>query len=210
MLVSPLQLTSASQIPGNVTLADAGCTQINLCRWLERHQGDTFVQHLQNASDLPQNSVCLYMMSAVQQKDEIGMPKPLLPPPSAQDLAQKCMSAISGSVTCLCVSLGHKLGLYSTLKRIGPSTSSGLASAAGLSERWVREWLYQQAAAGFVCTDQPAETFWLSDVHADFLVEPPSLEGAKESPLGELLQAWQGDCRSCMHRVDFLLHCTAA
>lgn len=125
-------------------------------------------------------------MSWVKPIDKARSSEPLVPAPSAQDVAQKCMSAINGSVTCLCVSVGHKLGLYTTMQRIGPSTSSGLATAAGLSERWVREWLYQQAAAGFVCTDPQADTFWLSEGQADILVEAPGLEGAKESPLGEL------------------------
>lgn len=114
--------------------------------------------------------------------------EPLLPSPSAQDLSQKCISAINGSLTCLCIALGHNLGLYAALKRLGPTSSQDLATAVDLSERWVREWLYQQAAAELISTDKQAQSFWMTEAQADLLVEAPSLEEAKESPLGKPLQ----------------------
>lgn len=128
-------------------------------------------------------------MDNLGQASQGNTPEPLLPAVAPQDLAQKCMTAINGSLTCLCMTLGHKLGLYATLKSLGQSSSSGLAAAAGLSERWVREWLYQQAAAGFISTDPRAATYWLNDVQTDLLVEAASLKEAKESPLGESCQS---------------------
>lgn len=66
---------------------------------------------------------------------------------------------MQGAISSLCVYLGHELGLYKTLHKLGPSTPEGLAAAAGggLSERWVREWLYQQAASRLVCCDGEAK-----------------------------------------------------
>jgi hypothetical protein len=43
------------------------------------------------------------------------------------------------------VHLGDRLGLYRALDGAGrPLTSAELAAAAGLDERWVREWAYNQ------------------------------------------------------------------
>ena len=50
----------------------------------------------------------------------------------------------------LCVYLGDRLGLYRALADAGPSTSAELASAAGVNERYAREWLEQQAMAGIL------------------------------------------------------------
>lgn len=57
---------------------------------------------------------------------------------------------LGGAVTAGMIYLGDRLGLYATLQRTGAATSDELARAAGLQERWVREWLRQQAAAGLV------------------------------------------------------------
>jgi 2-polyprenyl-3-methyl-5-hydroxy-6-metoxy-1,4-benzoquinol methylase len=55
------------------------------------------------------------------------------------------------------VHLGERLGLYRALAE-GVATSTELAARTGCVERYVREWLEQQAAAGFVTVD---------DVHAE-------------------------------------------
>jgi 2-polyprenyl-3-methyl-5-hydroxy-6-metoxy-1,4-benzoquinol methylase len=46
--------------------------------------------------------------------------------------------------------LGLRLGLYEALADANGSTSEQLASSTGLHERWVREWLRQQACAALV------------------------------------------------------------
>jgi hypothetical protein len=48
------------------------------------------------------------------------------------------------------VYLGRTLGLYRALHRNGPMTSRKLASEAGIAERYAREWLEEQAVAGFL------------------------------------------------------------
>jgi hypothetical protein len=57
------------------------------------------------------------------------------------------MDAIS-AFDLLSVYLGDVLGLYRTLADKGPLTSAELAEAAGIHERYAREWLEQQAASG--------------------------------------------------------------
>ncbi len=44
--------------------------------------------------------------------------------------------------------LGERLGLYRALAKAGPMEAAGLARAAGIDERYAREWLEQQAATG--------------------------------------------------------------
>jgi hypothetical protein len=66
--------------------------------------------------------------------------------------------------------LARPQGLYRALKQAGgPVTSSQLAAAAGLDERWVREWLHQQAAARLVECDRAAERFWMTQAQMDVL-----------------------------------------
>src|SRR6266702_4608474 len=61
-------------------------------------------------------------------------------------------AAISG----LLLHLGDRLGLYKAMAGAGPLTSAALAARTGTAERYVREWLGNQAAGGYVTYD-PAE-----------------------------------------------------
>jgi 2-polyprenyl-3-methyl-5-hydroxy-6-metoxy-1,4-benzoquinol methylase len=56
--------------------------------------------------------------------------------------------SLSGAMTSAMISLGDRLGLYRVLAKHGPVSSHELAAETGLSERWLREWLFQQGAAG--------------------------------------------------------------
>ena len=57
---------------------------------------------------------------------------------------------MTGAHVAAMIILGLRLGLYKSLAGAGPVTSEDIASAAGLHERWVREWLRGQAAAGIL------------------------------------------------------------
>ncbi len=70
--------------------------------------------------------------------------------------------SLGGAMTSAMISLGDRLGLYRVLAERGAQTSHELAAATGLKERWLREWLYQQAAAG-VLEKKGSESFGLSD-----------------------------------------------
>jgi 2-polyprenyl-3-methyl-5-hydroxy-6-metoxy-1,4-benzoquinol methylase len=71
------------------------------------------------------------------------------------------------------IHLGDRLGLYAALAAAdGPLTSAELAEATGLDERWVREWLANQAAARLVETDDDAARFWLSGEGRAVLASP--------------------------------------
>ena len=60
-------------------------------------------------------------------------------------------SKLEGAFTAGMIHLGDRLGLYRAMADSGsPLTSQGLADAMGLQERWVREWLHNQAAAKLI------------------------------------------------------------
>jgi len=52
-----------------------------------------------------------------------------------------------------------KLGLYKALAKSGPQTPAQLAKATGTSERYIREWLSEQAAGGYITYDAAKELF---------------------------------------------------
>jgi SAM-dependent methyltransferase len=72
---------------------------------------------------------------------------------------------LSGAVTAGMIHLGDRLGLYRALADADrPVTTTELAERTGLDERWVREWICNQAAAKLIAVDTGAvpERFWLT------------------------------------------------
>src|SRR5215469_7921050 len=64
--------------------------------------------------------------------------------------AMRLLGAMTGAATTAMVAVGDQLGLYRALAEGGPATPGELAGRTGTAGRYVREWLSQQAAAGFV------------------------------------------------------------
>jgi 2-polyprenyl-3-methyl-5-hydroxy-6-metoxy-1,4-benzoquinol methylase len=76
---------------------------------------------------------------------------------------------MNGGALALMCSIGHKTGLFDTMAELQPSTSAEIATAAGLDERYVREWLAAMTAGAVVDHDPDAETFHLPPEHAGLL-----------------------------------------
>jgi SAM-dependent methyltransferase len=72
------------------------------------------------------------------------------------------------------VVLGDKLGLYKAMAGQGPMTAADLARKTHTAERYVREWLNSQAAAGFVNYDPKNGRYHLSDEQAYALADESS------------------------------------
>ena len=72
------------------------------------------------------------------------------------------------------VALGHKLGLYKAMAGQGPLSSTEAAKLAGCAERYVREWLNSQAAAGYVVYHPSSETYELTPEQAMVLANEDS------------------------------------
>src|ERR1043165_1130408 len=71
-------------------------------------------------------------------------------------------------------SLGDRLGLYDALAGAGPLSSAEVADRAGCAERYVREWLNSQVAAGYLEYDPQTERYTLPPEHAAVLTDPES------------------------------------
>src|SRR3954468_17293126 len=62
----------------------------------------------------------------------------------------KMLTDMGAAASAALVLIGDKLGLYKALAAIGPASPKALADKTGTAERYVREWLAAQAAAGYV------------------------------------------------------------
>ena len=57
---------------------------------------------------------------------------------------------VSASNSAVLVSIGHKLGLYEALAGRRPADLPEVAERSGCAERYVREWLNNQVAGGYI------------------------------------------------------------
>ncbi len=65
--------------------------------------------------------------------------------------AQKLMTMLNNALTVTSMSIGHRAGLFDAMTRLPrPATSGEIAAAAGLEERYVREWLAVMVTSGVV------------------------------------------------------------
>jgi SAM-dependent methyltransferase len=90
-----------------------------------------------------------------------------------QHFLRKIASDIGGALSAILVYTGDKLGLYKAMadyNKNGPITSAELARLTNTSERYVREWLANQAAGGYVTYDPSTGGFILPPEHAAALV----------------------------------------
>lgn len=72
------------------------------------------------------------------------------------------------------VLLGDRLGLYQAMASGSPVTSQELAARTGLHERYVREWLLNQTASGYIEYDPVSERYTLPPEHAIALTDTSS------------------------------------
>jgi 2-polyprenyl-3-methyl-5-hydroxy-6-metoxy-1,4-benzoquinol methylase len=95
-------------------------------------------------------------------------------------LAGRLFEATLGLMDLGAIHIGDRLGLYRGLERLGSATASELAAETGTHERYVREWLEQQAVSGLLDVDDatrpaPERRYTLPPGHGDILVDPESL-----------------------------------
>ncbi len=90
-----------------------------------------------------------------------------------EEMMGRLFGNLGGAVTSALSWLGDRLGLYRAMQGAGPMTSEELAARTHLSERWVREWLHGQTAAGFLDYDGTSR-FTLSDEAAAVLADEDS------------------------------------
>ena len=88
------------------------------------------------------------------------------PPPA---FADRLVSILNDGAVCLMISIGHRTGLFDTMRGQPPLTASELASKAGLNERYVREWLGAMVTGRIVDVDPLTARYQLPAEHAALL-----------------------------------------
>src|SRR5690606_13163439 len=122
----------------------------------------------------------------------------------------------NGSAVALMLSVGHRTGLLDAMARRAPATSTAIAAAAGLAERYVRERLAVMVTGRIVAYDPATGTYVLPPEHAASLTRDAALGnlavyaqmaamgGAVEPILLQAFRTGEGipyDAYPCFHQV---------
>ena len=83
------------------------------------------------------------------------------PRAGSEGFAGRLIGMLNDAVLALMTSIGHRTGLFDAMASLEPSTSIEIAEAAGLEERYVREWLGAMTTGGIVDHDPASLTFSL-------------------------------------------------
>jgi SAM-dependent methyltransferase len=87
------------------------------------------------------------------------------------DFLGKAVGDLGAAISGVLISLGDELGLYKELAK-GALTSGELAQRTGTNERYIREWLANQAAGGYVDFQDSSGKYCLSEEQALCLANP--------------------------------------
>lgn len=93
---------------------------------------------------------------------------------STEEFAGQVVSDVSATLSGVLTNIGHKLGLYKALAGAGGLTSAALAAKCNLTERYVREWLNNQVAGGYLIYDASVQSYVLPDTYIPVLADPES------------------------------------
>lgn len=84
----------------------------------------------------------------------------------AETFGGQMLNVLNGGMLGLMTSIGHRTGLFDTLATLPPATSQQIADAAGLNERYVREWLGAMVVGRIVAYDPAQRTYAFPPEHA--------------------------------------------
>lgn len=79
----------------------------------------------------------------------------------AEAFGERMLGVVNDACLALMTSIGHQVGLFDTLAGLPPATSEQIADAAGLQERYAREWLGAMTASEVVEYDPGTQTYRL-------------------------------------------------
>ena len=80
--------------------------------------------------------------------------------------AGKMVGILNGGALAIMTSIGHRTGLFDAMAKMPPATSAEIAAAAGLDERYVREWLGAMVTGGIVECQPATGSYHLPAEHA--------------------------------------------
>jgi 2-polyprenyl-3-methyl-5-hydroxy-6-metoxy-1,4-benzoquinol methylase len=91
-----------------------------------------------------------------------------------QEFLGKAVGDMGAAISAILVHIGDKLGLYKAMAAAGPLTAAELAQRTGTAERYIREWLGNQAAGGYVTYDAKTGKYTLPPEQAYALADESS------------------------------------
>jgi SAM-dependent methyltransferase len=94
-------------------------------------------------------------------------------PEHVEEFAGRLLSLYAGSMLTYMIDIGHRTGLFAAAAR-DRATSDELAGRAGLTERYVREWLGAMVTGGIVDYQPSDKTYSLRPERAACLTEGPT------------------------------------
>jgi 2-polyprenyl-3-methyl-5-hydroxy-6-metoxy-1,4-benzoquinol methylase len=122
-------------------------------------------------------------------------------PAKAGAFANRFLTTLNHGALCLMVSVGHRTGLFDAMRTSPPGTSAEIAAAAGLNERYVREWLGAMVTAGVVDIDPATARFLLPPEHAAFLTRAAAVDNMAVFAQYIALMGWvEDDIVECFRR----------
>ncbi|RFD25544.1 methyltransferase [Mycobacterium uberis] len=80
---------------------------------------------------------------------------------TTEAFTERIVAAIDSASLVLLMSVGHQTGLLDVMARLPPATSTQIADASGLNERYVREWLGGMTTGNVVEYDADTATYLL-------------------------------------------------
>ena len=104
----------------------------------------------------------------------MNQPTPPPVPSEIEAFIGQVVTDLSAAFSGVLVNVGRKLGLYRAMVDLGPCTAAAFAEATGIRERYVREWLANQAAGGYVAYDAAKQTYALPPAQAMVLAQEQS------------------------------------
>jgi SAM-dependent methyltransferase len=93
-------------------------------------------------------------------------------PEQVEEFAGRLLSLYTGSMLTYMIDIGHRTGLFSAAAQ-GPASSEELAGRAGLTERYVREWLGGMVTGGIVDYEPATQRYSLRPERAACLTDGP-------------------------------------
>lgn len=96
-----------------------------------------------------------------------------LDPQKLEAFMNRAVGEIGAAASAVMALIGDRLGLYKALAE-GPATPGELAKRTGTAERYVREWLSNQAAGGFVAYEPASGKFSLEPEQVATLAQEDS------------------------------------
>lgn len=107
------------------------------------------------------------MLALTEEKKVIDLEK-------VNQFAGQFILDLSANYSGVMTLLGQELGLYEAMRGAGPLTPAQLAIKTDTYERYIHEWLNNQAAGGYVLYNPESKTYELPEEHSLVLTEKDS------------------------------------